>query len=80
MEMHYQGEISMVVFEKWNKKGTKVFGIYWYRKSWKENGTKPMFKFFTNGAKKKNGDNCLDVELIVGYLIINYVNYNLQKK
>ena len=28
MEMHYQGEISMVVFEKWNKKGTKVFGIY----------------------------------------------------
>ena len=36
-----------------------------------------MFKFFTNGAKKKNGDNCLDVELIVGYLIINYVNYNL---
>lgn len=63
-----------IIFEHWF--GNKVFSITNYKQSWKENGNKPRLSFFTNGAKKQNGDKCLDVHLIIGYTIFNYCNYS----
>lgn len=68
----------MIIFEKWWNKGNKLFQIRNYKKSWKEVGNPPMFKFRTNGANKKNGNTCLDVQLYIGYMIFNYINFNLQ--
>ena len=68
------------IFEKWWNKNTKVFMITNYRRVWKEVGNKPRLTFHTNGARRKNGDNCLDVHLIIGYTIFNYTNFALQKK
>ena len=68
------------IFEKWWDKGTKYFSIINYKKSWKECGNKPRINFFHNGGKKKNGDTCFDVSLIVGYTIFNYTNFDLQGK
>ena len=66
-----------MVFEKWWGNDSKCLAIRNYKKSWKENGNKPMLKFWTNGAKKRNPkDTCLDVNLIIGYTIINYTNFN----
>lgn len=66
------------IFEKWWRHDDKVFGIYDYSKAWKKHGNKPTFEFRTNGAKKKVGDKCLDVHLTIGYVVFNYVNFNLQ--
>ena len=66
-----------VIFEKWWSKDTKVFSIVNYRQAWKEVGNKPRIAFFENGGRKKNGDRCLDVHLIIGYTVFNYCNYNL---
>ena len=67
-----------VLIEKWWDKGNKTFTIINYKEAWKENGNKPRLSFRTNGARKRKGDSCLDVQLIIGYTIINYVNFNLQ--
>lgn len=67
------------IFEKWWNKNTKCFSIISFKKSWKENGNKPRIYFHHNGAKKKNGDTCFDVNLIIGYTIFNYTNFDLQK-
>lgn len=69
-----------IIFEKWWKNATKSFSIINYKKSWKEVGNPPLLRFRTNGAKKKNGDNCLDVHLEIGYTVFNYTNWNLQNK
>ena len=67
------------IFEKWWDKGTKVFQVTNYKKSWKINGNKPKFRIYTNGGKRKNGDKCFDLIIIIGYTVFNYVNFNLQK-
>lgn len=65
------------IFEKWWDKENKYFSIKNHKKAWKENGNKPRIDFHTNGAKKHNPkDTCLDVTLIIGYVIINYTNFN----
>lgn len=68
------------VFEKWWKRGTKVFQITNYKKSWKQNGNKPRLFFHENGGRRKNGDTCFDISLIIGYTIFNYTNFDLQKQ
>lgn len=67
------------ICEKWWANGSKVFQITSYKKDWKENGNPPLFRFRTNGARKRNGDKCLDIHLEIGYTVFNYTNYNLQK-
>ena len=64
----------------WWSKGTKNITLINYKKPWKENGNPPMFCIKTNGAKKRNGDTCLDFSIYLGYLIFNYTNFNLQRK
>ncbi len=66
------------IFEKWWDNESKVFQITNYKKDWKEVGNPPLLRFRTNGAKKRNGDTCLDVHLEIGYTVFNYTNYNLQ--
>lgn len=67
-------------FDIWWAKGTKNIALRNYKKPWMENGNPPMWGIRTNGAKKKNGDNCLDLFIHLGYLIFNYTNFNLQNK
>jgi hypothetical protein len=67
-----------VIFDKWWDKNSKSFSIINYKKSWKENGNKPRIAFHTNGAKRSKGDKCLDVNLILGYTIFSYTNWDLQ--
>ena len=68
------------IYEKWWDRDTKVFMITNYKRVWRENGNKPRLCFFTNGAKRRNGDKCLDVTLIIGYTIFNYTNFALQER
>lgn len=67
-----------IIFEKWWKNGTKVFQIVSHKKSWKKVGNKPRFALYENGGRKKKGDNCFDITLIIGYTIFDYTNFNLQ--
>lgn len=67
------------IFKLWWAEKDRVFVITNYKKSWKEIGNPPLFRFRSNGAKKKNGDKCLDVSLVIGYTEFNYINFNLQK-
>lgn len=67
------------IYEKWWNNGNKVFEIINYKQAWKENGNKPRFSFGTNGARKRKGNSCLDVNLYIGYISFNYTNFNLQK-
>ena len=66
------------IFEKWWDRDTKVFQITNYKKSWKENGLKPQFCIHENGGRRKNGDNCFDITMIIGYTLFNYTNFCLQ--
>ena len=68
-----------MIFEKWWCSGTKSFQITNYKRVWKENGTKPQLCLHHNGGKRKNGDKCFDISLIVGYTIFNYTNWDLQR-
>lgn len=68
-----------IIFERWWKKNTKVFAIVSYKKSWKEHGIKPTVGIHTNGAKRKNGDKCFDLNICIGYIVIMYTNFDLQK-
>lgn len=52
--------------------------ISWMRKIWKTNNVQPLWGYRDNGAKKLQGDKCLDANFGIGYLQINYVNWNLQ--
>ena len=40
--------------EKWWNKNTKCVGVYSYKDAW----DRPHFDIWSNGGKKKNGDNC----------------------
>ena len=66
-----------VIYKKWFGNTSRVFSIINYKDSWKKNGNKPRIEFFENGGRRKNGDKCFDVHLIIGYTIFNYCNYNL---
>ena len=68
------------IIEFWWKNSTKVFQITNYRKAWKEYGNKPRLFIHSNGAKRKNGDKCFDISLIIGYTILNYTNFDFVAK
>lgn len=63
-------------YEKWV--GNKVFAIRNYKKEWREVGNKPMLTLFENGGRKRNGDKCFDITLIIRYTVFNYTNFDLQ--
>lgn len=65
------------IFEKWWDHGNKQFSIYNFKDIWKRHGIKPKFHIYDNGAKKKLGDRCYDLNIVIGYTIINYTNFNL---
>lgn len=67
-----------IIIDKWFSNGNKNFSIINYKKVWKEVGNKPRIHFSTNGARKRSGDKCLDISLTIGYIIINYTNFDLQ--
>lgn len=67
------------ILEIWWKKGSKVFSIINYKRAWKRVGNKPRLDLYTNGAKRKNGDTCFDCNFIIGYTIISYTNFDLQR-
>ena len=68
-----------IIYEKWWDRDTKVFSIINYKDAWKQNGNKPRLKMFENGGRRKNGDKCFDIHLIIRYTIFNYCNYDLSK-
>lgn len=68
------------LFEKWWCNGNKVFAVYNYRGAWKVSDFKPHLAVRTNGARKRKGSSCLDVSITIGYIVINYVNFDLQGK
>ena len=57
---------------------SRCINISWTRKIWKKNNVEPKWEYRDNGAKKENNDTCLDVTISLGYLQLNYVNWNLQ--
>lgn len=68
-----------VIFQKWFCKDTKVISLISYKVPWKENANKPMFKIHENGGRRRKGNMCFDLHIIIGYWVFNYCNYNLQK-
>lgn len=62
-----------LIFRKWWSNESKVFDIINYKQEWKANGNPPQFKIRTN----KYND-FLDITIIIGYLVFNYVNFKLQ--
>lgn len=59
---------------------TKSFSVGWLYGWWSKNGTGPQWGYRDNGARRKKGDTCLDQTLSIGYLILNHINWNLQRK
>ena len=66
------------IFIKWWNSGNNVIYAHNYKKAWKETGLKPRLSYSTNGARK-GIDSCLDITLIIGYIVICYSNYNYAK-
>ena len=64
--------------DKWWLNDTKCIQLISFKRAWKENGIKPRLSIHTNGAKKKRGDTCFSFTIIIGYLMFNYMNWNLQ--
>ena len=60
--------------------GKKNISLINYKAPWKENGNPPMFNITTNGAKRKKGDTCLDIQIYFGYLVFTYTDFDLQKR
>lgn len=73
-------QVMKIIYEKWWKRNHRVISVVNYRDAWKESGNKPHIAIRTNGARKRKGDSCLDVSITIGYIVINYVNFNLQGK
>ena len=69
-----------IIFEKWWSNNTKCFSIISHRKSWKKNGIKPILDIYDNGGRKKHGDNCHDISIVIGYTIIEYTHSDHQNK
>ena len=71
----------MKLFQKWWDNESKQFSIHCYYSSWSKNGTGMHWGWRTNKAKKSNPkDTCLDVFLELGYIVINYTNFDLQNQ
>ena len=68
------------ILEIWWKNCSRCFQITNYKKAWKEHGNKPRLSLHHNGGKRKNGDSCFDISLIIGYTIFNYTNFDLQRE
>lgn len=68
------------LYEKWWDNYTKVFSIRYLKKVWKKNGIRPHLSITNNGGKRKNGDECFDFKITIGYLVINYTNFDLQRR
>jgi len=66
------------IYMKWWDNGNKIFDIINYKDDWKKNNNPPILKFQSNGARKSKGDTCLDIKLTIGYIVFNYVNFNLK--
>lgn len=71
--------MTEIVQVRWNN-DTRYFSIVNHKKEWKECGNKPRILLHSNGARRKNGDKCFDVSLIIGYTIFNYTNFDLQRR
>lgn len=65
-----------VIYKKWFGNTSKVFSIISYKDSWKKNGNELRIEFYENSGRRKNGDKCFDIHLIIGYTKFNYCNYN----
>ena len=65
-----------ILFQKWFNNSSKVISLISYKDAWE----KPDFWFHTNGANKKNGDNCFDLNIHLGYLCFSYTNFDLQRR
>ena len=61
----------------WDKRKDKNFSIINYKIPWKMYNNKPQLSFDTNGDSEKHRGKCLDVTLTIGYIVINYTNFNL---
>lgn len=59
-------------------RGDKTWTLDNFKAPWKENGVKPQFFIRTNGAKRKNGDNCYSFTIAFIWWMFNYTNFNLQ--
>lgn len=55
----------------------RCVNISWMRKVWRKNKVNPYWGYRDNGAKKKNRDTCFDATIGLGYLQLNYINWNL---
>ena len=78
-----QGDVKMkykTYFDIWWNQSSKNISILNYKDVWRKNKIKPMLKVRTNGAKRKNGDGCFELFIYIGYMVINYTNFNLQGK
>lgn len=64
----------------WWAKDTKNITVINYKKPWKMADNPPIWKIRTNGGRRKNGDKCLDFFIHLGYLVINYTNFDLQRE
>ena len=62
-----------------NTSDSKLISIHWAYAALKNNTHFPRFDITHNGAKRKNGDTCLDTSLRLGYLFITYTDFDLQK-
>jgi purine nucleoside permease len=61
------------IFEKWYKHDDRLIQFTYY-----DGWDKGHYGIHTNGAKKENGDTCLDVNINFWRFNLNYVNWNLQ--
>lgn len=60
---------------------SRTFNISWMYNIWKKNKVKPYWGYRDNGARKSNkNDTCFDGTIGLGYLQLNYINWNLQNK
>lgn len=66
--------------ERWWKNNTRYIGLHNYKVPWKEIGQKPIWRIRTNGASRKNGDTCFDINIFLGYIVFNYTNWNWRKR
>jgi hypothetical protein len=57
---------------------SRTINISWMLKIWRHNKVAPQWGYRTNGAKRSAGDTCLDATFSLGYLILNYVDWDLQ--
>ena len=68
-----------VIFEKWWDHDTKCFEILSYRDAWSTNGNGRQFFINDNGGRRRKGSRCFDLTIAIGYIVIMYTNFDLQR-